>query len=1212
MQFLNHLSVKHKLMVIAMLVSGSALLMASIAFVIFEEASARKQMTEALSTTAAMTAANSTAGLSFDEAGSVEQALKSLSAQPDIVQACVYDKNGRVFARYLRDGMLKNSAAPAVENVGCHMDRHRMRLFQPISLAGETIGVIYLEEDLSQLTARLWRYLLIGSLVMLAATGVAFFLSIRLQKVISGPLSDLAQTVAVVRANKNYSVRAQKQGDDELGSLIDGFNEMLAQIQERDTNLERRVSARTQELAESLSVLNATLSSTTDGILVINPQGKKIFQNRRNVELWKLPAEIANTEEDPIQSGHVVEMTRDPSGFRQRSAYSYAHPDEPAQFEIALKDGTLFDCVTAPVLDQDGRNYGRIWTFRDVTQSRKYEAALRESQARFKFIFESVPVGIASQIIYPDGQVAREVNRAHLLICGLTREQHETPGIYGRLIHPEDRARQEHLMSLVTEGKLEQFSLEKRYSRLDGTQVWVSFTYQRQRYADGSFEELTTLVNITESKRAEAALRASEANYYSLVDQMPAGIFRKNTEGRYVFVNSWFCRIKGVKPENFLDKLPPEVISNNLLGPDGADAEAAYLSATGTEHHELILRTGQQIEFEEQHTASDGKVSYFHVVKSPVYGPDGTIMGSQGILLDVTQRKLAEAELAYERDLLRTLLDNSRDHIYFKDTQSRFIKNSSSQARQFGVENPEDLVGKTDFDFFSEEHAREAFEDEQKIIRTGQPIIGKAERERWKDGRGESWVLTNKMPLRNNAGKIIGTFGISKDITSIKQAEAELAYERDLLKALLDQSPDAIFFKDLDSRYVKLSQSVIKYLFQSASARYQAANGGQGMDMLPPHLTNLDQFQKYIIGKSDADFYDQEYAAEFLRDEQTIIQTGRAMEGKVERTMGADGQPTWRLTTKTPWHDHDGKIIGTFGTARNITDLKLAEAKVEKAHQQLLETSRLAGMAEVATSVLHNVGNVLNNVNISTSLVLDLVKKSRLNNLGRLATMIQEQRDNLATFFETDPRGRQLPAYLLQLAQHLAAEQGQLTTEIELTRKNIEHIRDIVTMQQNYAKVSGVVEKVKVADLVEDAIRMNAGALTRHQVEIVRDFPTEPIECHTERHKVLQILVNLIRNAKYACDESGRQDKRLTMQIRPGDGRVQIIAVDNGVGIPAENLTRIFNHGFTTRENGHGFGLHSGALAASELGGSLTVHSDGPGKGASFTLEIPLHPPQDA
>ena len=302
MQFLNHLSVKHKLMVIAMLVSGSALLMASIAFVIFEEASARKQMTEALSTTAAMTAANSTAGLSFDEAGSVEQALKSLSAQPDIVQACVYDKNGRVFARYLRDGMLKNSAAPAVEKAGCRMDRHRLRLFQPISLAGETIGEIYLEEDLSQLTARLWRYLLIGSLVMLAATGVAFFLSIRLQKVISGPLSDLAQTVAVVRANKNYSVRAQKQGDDELGSLIDGFNEMLAQIQERDTNLERRVSARTQELAESLSVLNATLSSTTDGILVVNPQGKKIFQNRRNVELWKLPAEIANTEEDPIQS----------------------------------------------------------------------------------------------------------------------------------------------------------------------------------------------------------------------------------------------------------------------------------------------------------------------------------------------------------------------------------------------------------------------------------------------------------------------------------------------------------------------------------------------------------------------------------------------------------------------------------------------------------------------------------------------------------------------------------------------------------------------------------------------------------------------------------------------------------------------------------------------------------------------------------------------
>ena len=160
-------------------------------------------------------------------------------------------------------------------------------------------------------------------------------------------------------------------------------------------------------------------------------------------------------------------------------------------------------------------------------------------------------------------------------------------------------------------------------------------------------------------------------------------------------------------------------------------------------------------------------------------------------------------------------------------------------------------------------------------------------------------------------------------------------------------------------------------------------------------------------------------------------------------------------------------------------------------------------------------------------------------------------------------------------------------------------------MQQSYAKVSGLSELVPVIDLVEDAVRMNTGALERHKVRLVRDYSTvAPIL--VEKHKVLQILVNLIRNAKYACDDTNLPDKQLTLRVTGDEVCVQIAVIDNGVGIPPENLTRIFNHGFTTRKEGHGFGLHSGALAAKELGGSLTVQSDGPGEGAVFTLELPV------
>jgi signal transduction histidine kinase len=197
-----------------------------------------------------------------------------------------------------------------------------------------------------------------------------------------------------------------------------------------------------------------------------------------------------------------------------------------------------------------------------------------------------------------------------------------------------------------------------------------------------------------------------------------------------------------------------------------------------------------------------------------------------------------------------------------------------------------------------------------------------------------------------------------------------------------------------------------------------------------------------------------------------------------------------------------------------------------------------------------------------------------------------------------------VPEYLAQLSERLSQEKDRHLQEMESLRKNIEHIKDIVAMQQSYAKVSGITEVLKVTDLVEDALRLNAGALARHAVAVIRDYGDVPL-VSTDKHKVLQILVNLIRNAKYACDESGHSQKQLTVRVRNEESRITVSVIDNGVGIPAENLTRIFNHGFTTRKDGHGFGLHSGALAARELGGRLTVHSDGVGCGARFILELP-------
>jgi signal transduction histidine kinase len=279
--------------------------------------------------------------------------------------------------------------------------------------------------------------------------------------------------------------------------------------------------------------------------------------------------------------------------------------------------------------------------------------------------------------------------------------------------------------------------------------------------------------------------------------------------------------------------------------------------------------------------------------------------------------------------------------------------------------------------------------------------------------------------------------------------------------------------------------------------------------------------------------------------------------------------------------------------------------ELEETHKQLVTASRQAGMAEVATSVLHNVGNVLNSVNVSVAVLSDQVQKSRLDNLGKLATMMRDHADDLGNFITTDPKGRQLPKYITQLAEYMEHEKAAVVSELGSLRKNVDHVKDIVAMQQTYARVSGVTEIVRVTDLVEDALRMNASSLVRHDVQFFREY-VEPLpEITVDRHKALQVLINLIRNARQACEAADSGEKRLTVRVTgPGD-RVRIEVIDNGIGIPPENLPRLFTHGFTTKKEGHGFGLHSSCLAAKEMNGSLTAHSDGLGKGATFVLELP-------
>ncbi len=419
------------------------------------------------------------------------------------------------------------------------------------------------------------------------------------------------------------------------------------------------------------------------------------------------------------------------------------------------------------------------------------------------------------------------------------------------------------------------------------------------------------------------------------------------------------------------------------------------------------------------------------------------------------------------------------------------------------------------------------------------------------------------------------------DLLSCLQQQSGVP-DRMLLNAFLEGIPDRIFFKDRESRFIAVSASMVQMFGQASAER--------------------------VLGRTDFDFFTEAHARPAYEDEQAVMRTGKPIVSKLEKEVWPDGRVTWAVTSKLPLRNEHGEIVGTFGISKDVTQTKHTEAELEKAQRELMDASRMAGMAEVATGVLHNVGNVLNSLNVSASVIATGLKHSKVDSLGRIAGLLREHEADLGQFLSTDPKGKRVPEFLSSLAQHTTEERDRLLQELTSLQQNIDHIKEIVAMQQAYATMVGVVEALDPVMLLEDSLRMNAGALVRHDVRVVRDYERVP-NVVGEKAKVLQILINLIRNAKYACDEGGAADKFMTLQLRSANpGYVQLIVQDNGIGIPAQNLDRIFQHGFTTRAAGHGFGLHSAAVAAREMKGSLTVKSDGPGTGATFTLELPIAP----
>jgi PAS domain S-box-containing protein len=447
---------------------------------------------------------------------------------------------------------------------------------------------------------------------------------------------------------------------------------------------------------------------------------------------------------------------------------------------------------------------------------------------------------------------------------------------------------------------------------------------------------------------------------------------------------------------------------------------------------------------------------------------------------------------------------------------------------------------------------------------------------------GELWLLHISAALA-----FLGAWGLSSLYGSARE-EAQGSLERTLaelresegkLVSLLESTEDPIASLDLQGRVLTANSAMKRMYFKRFGAQVEL--GKPFFSPAEPSMMAVWQ----------------------PRLEQVL--TGQSLRFEEEHKLGESN--TLLDISVSPIIGQGGKVVGLTIFGRDITARHEAEARLGEMHRTLVDVSRQAGMAEVATGVLHNVGNTLNSVNISTSMLADHLRQSRVGSLAKATQLLREHAPELATFLTTDAQGKKLPDFLIALSEHLVQEREAMSREVQSLNESVDHIKSIVSMQQKHARTGGNLEKLAVPQLIDEALRLHAVSFERLGITLERQYENIP-PVLIDRHKLLQILINLLSNARHALVESGKQDKRLIIRIRRSEDRQRLLieVADTGGGIPPENLPRLFNQGFTTKKTGHGFGLHISALAATEMNGRLSCTSPGPGQGATFTLELPM------
>jgi PAS domain S-box-containing protein len=506
------------------------------------------------------------------------------------------------------------------------------------------------------------------------------------------------------------------------------------------------------------------------------------------------------------------------------------------------------------------------------------------------------------------------------------------------------------------------------------------------------------------------------------------------------------------------------------------------------------------------------------------------------------ERARADAQLAHERELLGMLLENIPDRIYFKDRRSRFIRINRALTEFFGLASPEAAYGRTDGDFFDPEAARQMLEDEMRIMETGQPILGKVEAKTLTSGE-ISWTLTTKLPLRDREGRIVGTCGISREITAIKTMEEQLATERHLLRALIDNLPDLVFLKDAEGRYL---------LDNAAHLRFLGAS----------------EFSE-VNGRTPFDFFPDPVASVLHEEDMAVIRSGQPVYDHEQKAADAGGHVRWLLTTKIPWLS-EGRAVGLVSISRDVSLQKLAELHLKQANADL-KARREDLMAAVRD--LQEAHRDLR------STQLQLVDAEKMKSVGRLAAGVAHEVKN--------------PLAILKMGlEYISTLQLEDETAPVILKEMSDALQRADTVIRGLLDFSAPkqleVGRASINVIINQALRLVRGEMKRG-CQVRRELQEDLPQLALDADKISQVFVNLFTNSIHAMSGGGTltvrtYSKQLTgvgsniadqrsESFRVGETIVVAEIDDTGPGIPEDKLAKVFEPFFTTKPTGQGTGL---------------------------------------